>query len=414
MPAGRRGLYNASEASELLRKKLTEEKPSGTKYKQETFQYISRWTEATKVKYGPNPKTKGSKSHPRYEKYMKAKNVGEAIRLGAYPVDLLWDFERGFYKVDENDPNIREEPLDLMRAQVEKVPLTKTDFMLGRWFVKELCRKVGVSQLELSKGANSLETTIMRGQRMLADQHAKLILDSANKEKRIISNDDILSVLRKWSYYKNPYRMNVMSTGETWVNSDTVGVSCTRDGDVKCNPSAKRYPNVMKVMTKYMRDRQPAELGCPFHFTSINMNFGYGAVRHRDSNNLGLSMLAGFGDFTGGELQYFPDDDGSVPKTELQKLNEKDSISVDMKKNMLLFDGCRTHAVKKFKGERYSLVWFSASQYHKVRPDDLKKLKELGFVMPTSKSVATICSSIRKPKGAKTKHGALTWASDRK
>merc|ERR1719161_3401251 len=99
----------------------------------------------------------------------------------------------------------------------------------------------------------------------------------------------------------------------------------------------------MKAMSQWIKDRHPSE-DIPetlFPFTSINMNYGYGAIRHRDGNNTGLSMLAAFGDCEGGELRYWPDDDGSVPRDKLNRLPETGCITVDVKRNLLLFQGQR-------------------------------------------------------------------------
>jgi hypothetical protein len=46
----------------------------------------------------PNPKRTSSKSGERYEKYMKAKTVNEAIRLGACQGDIKFDWNNGYMK----------------------------------------------------------------------------------------------------------------------------------------------------------------------------------------------------------------------------------------------------------------------------------------------------------------------------
>jgi hypothetical protein len=43
-----------------------------------------------------NPKRAGAKAHDRYQKYKKAKTVEEALGLGAYKGDLLFDLKAGF------------------------------------------------------------------------------------------------------------------------------------------------------------------------------------------------------------------------------------------------------------------------------------------------------------------------------
>jgi len=358
----------------------------------------------TKLKYGPNQKRPGSKSHPRYERYMCAKTVGEALSLGAYPPDLLWDYERGFYEV-VGGPT-RDEPIDLQKAKAEEQEITKTDMVLGKWFRKELCKELGIDEKLLVKESTWDESAIMRGLRLLADRDAASILDTVEAEGSQVTSAQVLQVLRKWSYFKNPWRVNVMKEGQTWVNSDTIGLSTGREGDVHIHKATPRYPNVAKLLSRFIRSRQPAELKTQFHFTSINMNFAYGASRHRDSNNCGLSMLAMFGDCKGGELRYFPDDDKSQ---KVDQLSVKDSMTVDLKRNLLLFDGQRCHEVLPFEGERYSLVWFTCARYWEAGKAALQELSDLGFEIPTDKTVASVSGALRRPGGNKTLPGALLW-----
>lgn len=54
-------------------------------------------TEATRIKVvTENPKRKGSQAHSRFAKYMRAKTVGEYLKLGGTPADLRYDTNKGF------------------------------------------------------------------------------------------------------------------------------------------------------------------------------------------------------------------------------------------------------------------------------------------------------------------------------
>merc|ERR1711972_1197441 len=72
------------------------------------------------------------------------------------------------------------------------------------------------------------------------------------------------------------------------------------------------HPEVMQLLNKYLLDHHPSDLGMKqFPFTSININKAYNGRLHRDGNNVGPSILKAFGDFTGGALRYYPNDDRS-------------------------------------------------------------------------------------------------------
>eukprot|EP00445_Apocalathium_hangoei_P018342 CAMPEP_0203891616 /NCGR_PEP_ID=MMETSP0359-20131031/34880_1 /ASSEMBLY_ACC=CAM_ASM_000338 /TAXON_ID=268821 /ORGANISM="Scrippsiella Hangoei, Strain SHTV-5" /LENGTH=526 /DNA_ID=CAMNT_0050813431 /DNA_START=101 /DNA_END=1681 /DNA_ORIENTATION=+ len=51
-----------------------------------------------------NPKLPGSAAHKRYNKYLRARTVGEARRLGCFPVDLQYDFNWGYLQVSGLKP----------------------------------------------------------------------------------------------------------------------------------------------------------------------------------------------------------------------------------------------------------------------------------------------------------------------
>merc|ERR1719432_175225 len=97
---------------------------------------ITRWTADTQIRYRPHAKAPGSKSHVRYEKYSKARTVKEALKLGSWPGDWCWDYERGFIKV--RGP-VRDEPIDAVNT-FDYHSLTDVDRAIYNYAVKELAK----------------------------------------------------------------------------------------------------------------------------------------------------------------------------------------------------------------------------------------------------------------------------------
>jgi len=137
----------------------------------------------------------------------------------------------------------------------------------------------------------------------------------------------------------------------------------------------------------------PKEFADEFTYTSININKNYAGRLHRDGNNVGPSFIKAFGEFTGGNLNYFASDDKKKP---LEEFNDKDKTSIDIRSNLLLFDGNRGHYVSEFKGERYSLVFFSLRTWNKVPAEDRKAAKEVGIPLPTAQSMAHANTQLSK------------------
>merc|ERR1712232_544637 len=132
-----------------------------------------------------------------------------------------------------------------------------------------------------------------------------------------------------------------------------------------------------------------------FAYTSVNINKNYAGRLHRDANNCGPSFIKAFGKFTGGELNYWPSDDKKLP---LEDFDLKHKVTADIKENLMLFDGNRGHFVNKFRGERYSLVFFSIRTWTKIPKQDAKEGARYGIPLPT-KSDMSFMQSLLGPTG---------------
>ena len=103
-----------------------------------------------------------------------------------------------------------------------------------------------------------------------------------------------------------------------------------------------KYKKLFNATKKLMRLKDPK-----FKFTSIQYNKNNRAARHRDAKNVGVSYVLGLGDYTGGELIIFDE-------------NEKNPVKHDIRGKFNTFDGSKyPHETAPFKGERYTLVFYS-------------------------------------------------------
>lgn len=343
---------------------------------------MCRMQETTKIAYRPHAKAPGSKSHVRYENYSKATTAGQALKRGTFPQDWCWDFERGYLKV--LGP-LRSQPINIDQSEShleDKLGLTEVDQAVITWYRKELCKKLGVSLPELSKQLSGTEGSMMRAHRLEADRKAKAFMAKAKKEKRKVTDAELTEVLQEWRFDKNILRVNVMKKGQKWVHSDTAGLQRDRVGDIHVTRNAIWYPEFVKIINQWLTDRMPPECKS-FAWTSLNINKDYAGKLHRDANNFGPSMIAAFGDFTGGKLNYFPDDDRATPLEQVQKQN---SESLDLSKGLALFNGNSAHCVDSFKGNRFSIVYFTLGCHARMKAESRKDLKGMGFTLPAPKA----------------------------
>lgn len=386
---------------------------TGLKFSVEAFSKVRSFTPYTPIRYGPNPKRPGSKSFDRYNGYKKASTVGEALKLGTKVADLLWELQRGDYKVLATP----KKPIELrgMTANDVEAAIKKLETIIGprglainladanaaaelrreeEWqlgkikLAQQWAKKLGV-ELEtetiqdLHEGG-VYESADIRNGRRVADALAQEKL----KARRKLTEKDVTEVLQVWGFAQNVGRLNVLPDGRKWVYSDTLGAIKHRVGTFGVTPPTRRYPAVAKLLNQWLLDNRPAGLNTDFMCTSINMNANYAARTHRDGNNVGPSAIRAFGGFTGGELLYWDTDSKTLkpedlPKREAQKLN--------IKRQTEIFDGNRAHAVAKFKGERMSIVFFSCRNFNRVGQTNITFLKrKCGFQWPSDKSLAVL------------------------
>lgn len=394
-------------------------------YKESTYQEVLRWTANTRIKYRPNPKS--GKSFIRYGKYEKSKTVAETMANGSFAQDLFFDFEHGHITVVGGEK--RKQPLN---PDEETEDWTNIDKMLARMHRSwntwkktfEVADNLGVDRRQLTSDKGDGESAGMRAGRLAANEMAKMILKAAAAEKRKIDDDDVVAVLQLWGFRDNSTRQNVMKEGIKVVFSDTLGCVASYDGAVLVTASTSNYPDFAKILCRRLSDHMPKEFKKhAFGWTSINVNANYSARLHRDANNEGPSMIKAFGDFTGGTLNYWGDDDKAEGAVETC-CEAKDKNTMDISDKLLLFDGNRGHSVNDFKGQRYSLVYFCTGQFFKANQTVRGELERCGFHFPTKEGLAIAKGLLGKPRGYKalknakavtqgsTKPTAITWLQE--
>jgi len=160
----------------------------------------------------------------------------------------------------------------------------------------------------------------------------------------------VLNMLRDLKWPKTE-RANVLREGQKRYEGFVLGIVTSwagkgsRSGYRKMLSMKTREPTYKKLFRetkRLMRLKDPK-----FKFTSIQYNKNHRAARHRDAKNTGVSYIVGLGDYTGGELIIFDE-------------NEKNPVKHDIKGKFNTFDGSKyPHETSPFKGERYTLVFYS-------------------------------------------------------
>lgn len=367
---------------------------TGLKFKTESYELISRFTSKTRIKYVPNPKRPGSKSFVRYAKYQNAKTVGEALKH-CKPIDLLWEHEHGYVKVLGGP--MAEQPACLAPPSTDPVIQILSHFRGGpgnslkmdpetRKKLQGYAKQFGLNLDEVHEGAGkqcNRESSDIQTARFLANEFARRKLDTGKE----LTDQDIVDVLRVWGFVENEGRLNVLPEGVKAVHSDTVGVVRDRQGRWNIMEATTQYEHFSKMLCQWFTSSMAPDVPEDFCFSGININHNYAGRRHRDAGNEGPSAIKAIGKFSGGKLNYFPLDFKQPGRCEVEDLDPKDSIALDISKKFAFFNGNNAHGVEPFKGERFSLVFFSYSKFWKLPEEGQRKLQKLGFRLGTIKTI---------------------------
>lgn len=391
------------------------ERGEGLKFKLETFATISSFSPGTRIEYMPNPKTPGSKSHTRYARYMKAKTVGESLKLGSKKADFFWELERGYYKVLGSARSEAQEVAAIGKLAYDKAKAALASFVGPRglpmknfddpkaaeelkqeeaWRERKLKRcealaeQMGLKVESVEEIEAFGESRDIRLQRRVASALCERKLKEADKAGKKITDADVSEVLHCWGFAENNNRLNVLPSGRKYVYSDTVGAIRRRTGVFGVTPSTSKYPDFAKLLCRWLSDNRPSKK-YKFLCTAINLNANYAGRRHRDANNEGPSVIRAFGKFKGGRLHYWPKDT-TKPKPQVEALRREDSVTYDIAKETFVFNGNCAHEVEPFKGERYSVVFFTAGGYRKSTAATTNFLKKVGFPWPTPGGLAEL------------------------
>lgn len=222
-----------------------------------------------------------------------------------------------------------------------------------------------------------------------AEGLAETLLARADAGHRI-QPDDMLDLLRLWKFKRNTKRANVMQAGQEFVHSEMLGVVRTR---MYCKylvtSMSRSFPAFTRALNHYLMQNVNTVLpaGESFKFTTMCINKGYAARRHRDTNNAGICLLTAIGNFTGGNVLYWDRDPGPREVPDVETLRLEDAKRLNIHNHFCLLDGRKAHEVEPFEGERYSLIYFTVSGRHhfpknlipNLDPDYGIKFPEEGF-----------------------------------
>jgi hypothetical protein len=186
-----------------------------------------------------------------------------------------------------------------------------------------------------------------------ADAKAKL-MDSVENPTMEQVTECLLCIGKDWPTQSRP------NVAKKPVTGFILGLVYGLGGQgMKVSKISENFPHLIKILNRYCAATIPDKA---FTYSSLQINFNYAALRHKDGNNLGPSYIQGIGDHTGGGLW-----------------TEKQGI-VDCRHTWKQFMGTEDHETKPFKGTRITLIPFTHNAYEELQPELCDRLKGMGFM----------------------------------
>ena len=178
-----------------------------------------------------------------------------------------------------------------------------------------------------------------------------------------VTAETVLECLRRCEVQENEDRKNVRTDEDVAVRSITLGALSRSHAPARPSGWTRRQPRLARLLAEFGDKILPEG----FPFASIQLNYAYASAMHTDKSNDGPSAIIALGEFTGGEL--WTADRGVLP----------------CRNELRLFNGNQPHCTLPFKGERYSLIYFSSSGHDRMAPKDVQQCEALGFCrLPTA------------------------------
>jgi len=161
-----------------------------------------------------------------------------------------------------------------------------------------------------------------------------------------MGKEELLKELNKLEFPQQT-RSNVGGTYKGFVLGRITSWAGTGDkAGYRKIPSIKtgqpKYKEVYKLARQLIKAHDPN-----FKYTTIQFNKNHKSAKHVDGRNVGMSMMIGLGNYTGGELFIYNEDGKTIKKKAITK------------NRWIKFNGSiYPHKTASFSGTRYTLIYF--------------------------------------------------------
>ena len=155
----------------------------------------------------------------------------------------------------------------------------------------------------------------------------------------MVTKKKMLDLLNDTEFPFNTGRKNVLHKGQKGYYGMVLGrVKMMFGRGFAQSRHNKNHKELLKSSREFLKSHDPK-----YRFDAVTINKNHPAAKHVDKNNKGFSYIIGLGDYKGGDLVF-----ESGPYKGVHNIKNK----------WLKFKGDHPHFVRKFTGQRYTLVYY--------------------------------------------------------
>merc|ERR1712085_127501 len=177
----------------------------------------------------------------------------------------------------------------------------------------------------------------------------------------------------------NSTNRKTASGGKEPIQSDTFGlVKDHNQAFPTVGVRSTEYPELTKLVNWWAR----LNCGPNFKWTTFTINHNWSSKAHRDKNNVGMSMITAMGEFVGGSLVVYNNDDRKTKPDQWDIRDLSDVTEHDIKCKSVFFNGKNIHRTMPFEGNRTSIIFFESKHLtggcgqntHESTDDEMRKM----------------------------------------
>ena len=247
----------------------------------------------------------------------------------------------------------------------------------------------------------------MQGGQMAADELAREGLAKLKKGEHP-SGKTVHKALRLWGFERRKFGLHVIPEGHEWEPSDTLRVIESRFNDSRIiSLPCHGYENFVRLLGSWAHKRT-ANGQLPFTTMLFRK---YAGRPHRVIGNIGTAVGLAIGPFTGGKRRCgVGHSQKGARLAHVEAVRDEPGNAFNVRRGVV-FDRNGAHEIEPFRGERYSVIFFTVEKYKKASNAVKRKMVNMTADSPTDDISERLQAKVPRAAASKSAKGSCEEGS---